>query len=129
LYIGYTQSKLVAEQLVLAAEWKGLDVQIYRPAVLSPSSGGAGSRVDIGIRLLAFMIRYGIAVKALNQVSFLPADIVADTVAAIFDLPRTDRHTFHSTTREYYNLMAVTRTMAQLYGYEITQHDSSDSLK
>ena len=129
LDFGYAQTKWVAEQLVLAAERKGLDVQIYRPALLSPSSGGAGSRDDIGIRLLAFMIRYGIAVKALNQVSFLPADIVADNVAAIFDLPRTAGHTFHITTDEYYNIMDVTRTMTQLYGYEFTYHDISDFLK
>ena len=129
LDFGYAQTKWVAEQLVLAAERKGLDVRIYRPALISPSSGGAGSRDDIGIRLLAFMIRYGIAVKALNQISFLPADIVADNVAAIFDLPRTDGHTFHITTDDYYNIMDVTRTMTRLYGYEFTYHDIPDFLK
>jgi len=129
LDFGYAQTKWVAEELVRAAERKGLDVRIYRPALISPSSGGVGSRDDIGIRLLAFMIQYGIAVKALNQVSFLPADIVADNVAAIFDLPRTDGNTFHITTDEYYNIMDVTRAMTRLYGYEFTYHDIPDFLK
>jgi thioester reductase-like protein len=129
LDFGYAQTKWVAEQLVLGAGRKGLDVRIYRPALISPSSGGVGSRDDIGIRMLAFMIRYGIAVTARNQISFLPADIVADNVAAIFDLPRTDGSTFHITTDEYYNLMDVTRAMTHLYGYEFTYHDIPDFLK
>jgi thioester reductase-like protein len=129
LDFGYAQTKWVAEQLVLAAGRKGLDVRIYRPALISPSSGGVGSLDDIGIRLLAFMIRYGIAVKARNQISFLPAHIVADNVAAIFGLPGTDGNTFHITTDEYYNIMDVTRAMTHLYGYEFTYHDIPDFLK
>ena len=84
LDFGYAQSKWVAEQLVFAAEKQGLKVRVYRPSFISASTDGVGSKDDIAIRLLAFMINHGIAVNARNQISFLPADIAADNIAAIF---------------------------------------------
>jgi len=123
LDFGYAQSKWVAEQLVLAAGKQGLDVRIYRTSLISASSSGVGSRDDIAIRLLAFMVRYGVAVEALNQISFLPADIVADNIASIFALPRTEANTFHVTVDEYYNLADVARTMTRLYGYQFEYYD------
>ena len=45
---------------------------------------------DIGVRLLAFMIKHGIAVDAGNQVSFLPVDVAAHNLATLFN--RRDLH-------------------------------------
>lgn len=118
LDFGYAQSKWVAERLVFEAQKQGLDVRVYRPSLISASTGGVGSRDDIAIRLLAFMIRYGIAVDALNQISFLPADLVADNIASIFDLPFDDNDTLHITSDSYYNMADVTRTISRLYGYQ-----------
>ncbi|MGH3157274.1 MAG: SDR family oxidoreductase, partial [Streptosporangiaceae bacterium] len=56
LDFGYSQTKWVAEQLTLAAHRKGLDVRIYRPSLISPTSAGFGSQEDILVRLTAFMI-------------------------------------------------------------------------
>ncbi len=123
LDFGYAQSKWVAEQLALEAARNGLDVRIYRPSLISASSGGVGSRDDIAIRLLAFMMRHGVAVDALNQISFLPADVVADNVAALFDRPVAEENTFHITANEYYNFADVTRTITRLYGYPFEYHD------
>lgn len=80
LDFGYAQSKWVAEQLVLAAEARGLPVQIYRPSLISASSSGIGDCNDIAIRLLSFMINQGIAVETANQLSLIPADVAAANI-------------------------------------------------
>lgn len=118
LDFGYAQTKWVAEQLVLQAQEKGLDVRIYRPSLISASTNNAvGSRDDIAVRLLAFMIKYGVAVKALNQISFLPADLVADNLVSIFGVPRNGGPTYHITADEYYNFKDITEMISRLYGY------------
>jgi thioester reductase-like protein len=123
LDFGYAQSKWVAEQLVFAAEKHGLTVRVYRPSFLSASTCGVGSRHDILILLLAFMINHGIAVNALNQISFLPADIAADNIVAIFEQRKTAGRTLHVTIDGYYNIMDITRLITCEYGYPFVYHD------
>ena len=74
LDFGYSQSKWVAEQVVVDARRRGLVTRIFRPALVSPSVTGGGNNFDIAVRLVAFMVNHGIGVDALNQVSFVPAD-------------------------------------------------------
>ena len=124
LDFGYSQSKCIQEHLVLNAARQGQPVRIYRPTLISASSRGIGSRDDIGVRLLAFMIKYGIAVEALNQISFLPADLVSDHIARIFALHDTTSNTFHVTTTKYYNMMDVTRSITKQFGYTFTYYDT-----
>jgi len=122
LDFGYAQSKWVAEQLVFAAEKQGLRVRVYRPSFLSASTNGSGSRDDIAILLLAFMINHEIAVKALNEISFIPADIAADNIASIFKQCRTGG-TLHVTADDYYNMEDVTRLITSEYGYPFVYYD------
>ncbi len=129
LDFGYAQSKWVAEQLVHAAAAQGLDVRIYRPSLISASTHGVGSNDDIAVRLLAFMIRHGIGVTARNQISFLPADLVADNIAAIFDMPTIPARTLHVTADDYYNMNDVTRVITRKYGYEFTYFDIPGFMK
>ena len=89
LDFGYSQSKWVAEQVVADARSKGLSTRIFRPALVSPSVTGGGNNFDIAVRLVAFMVNHGIGVDALNQVSFVPADIVANNIVAISSTPGT----------------------------------------
>jgi nucleoside-diphosphate-sugar epimerase len=126
LDFGYSQSKWVAEQLVLAAAEQGLDVCLYRPSFLSASTAGAGSRDDIIIMLLAFMIKHGIAVNARNQTSLLPADIAADNMSAIFFQRPIEGHTLHVTVDNYYNMMDITGLIAREYGYPFVYYDTPD---
>jgi len=123
LDFGYAQSKWVAEQLVFAAEKQGLRVRVYRPAFITASAHGVASRDDIVIRLLAFMINHRMAIKAENQTSFLPAEIVANNIAAIFNQRTTTARTFHVTSDGYYNMMDITRLIAREYGYEFEYYD------
>lgn len=123
LDFGYAQTKWVAEQLVFAAEQQGLKVRVYRPAFISASTCGTASTEDLAIRLLAFMINHGVAVNALNQISFLPADVVADNIVALFKQPRIAGSTFHVTVDSYYNMMDITRLITREYGYHFVYYD------
>ncbi|BBU23381.1 thioester reductase domain-containing protein [Mycobacterium xenopi] len=123
LDFGYSQTKWVAEQLAFAAQRQGLDVRIYRPSLISPTSAGYGSQDDIYVRLTAFMIEHGLAVNALNQISLLPADLVAEHIVALMDLPAEAGTVFNMTADDYYNLTDVTRLLTERHGYRFTYHD------
>ncbi|HYB37849.1 MAG TPA: thioester reductase domain-containing protein [Mycobacterium sp.] len=123
LDFGYSQTKWVAEQLVLAAQRQGLDVRIYRPSLISPTSAGFGTQDDILVRTMAFMIEHGIAANALNQLSLLPADLIADHIVALMDLPAEAGTVFNMTADDYYNLVDITRILSERYGYRFAYHD------
>jgi thioester reductase-like protein len=117
LDFGYAQSKWVAEQLVYAAAKQGLDVRVYRPSLISAASNGIGSRDDIGVRLLAYMVRHATAPDVKNQVSFLPADVAAHNIAVVFRQGVPPGTTLHVTVDDYYNMIDVTREITRAYGY------------
>ncbi len=117
LDFGYSQSKCVQEHLVLNAERHGQPVRIYRPTLISASSRGVGSRDDIFVRALVFMIKHGLGVETLNQLNLLPADLVSDHIARIFTLKDTTSNTFHITTTKYFNFMDVTQSVTEQFGY------------
>lgn len=116
LDFGYSQSKWTAEHVVRDAARRGLQTRIFRPSLVSPSLAGGGSDPDIATRLLAFMIHHGIGVDTLNQVSFVPADIVANNIVAICREPSTVNGTYHVTRDEYANMMDITSMMTELTG-------------
>lgn len=126
LDFGYSQSKWVSEQVVLAGMRQGLKARIFRPALISPSINGAGYNFDIAIRLLAFMVNHGIAVTAKNQVSFTPADVVANNIVAISNLSASPNSTFHVTRSEYASMMDITQLLSRLIGREFEYFDLSD---
>ena len=125
LDFGYSQSKWVAEQLVLSAQRQGLPVRVYRPSLISPTAAGFGSHDDILVRLTAFMIEHGLAVNALNQLSLLPPDLIADHVVAMMNLPAEAGAVFNMTADSYYNLTDITRLLSDRYGYRFAYHDIS----
>jgi thioester reductase-like protein len=116
LDFGYSQSKWVAEQLVLDARRKGLTTRVFRPALITPSLSGDGGGFDITLRLLAFMIRHGVSVSALNQVSFVPADITAKNIVALSNEPTTENQVFHLTRDVYANMIDVIAIIERLTG-------------
>jgi thioester reductase-like protein len=116
LDFGYSQTKWVAEQVVFAAQRKGLPVRVFRPALVSPSVDGGGNNFDIAVRLVAFMVNHGIGVDTLNQVSFVPADIVANNIVAISTTAGTANKTFHVVRDEYSNMTDITRLITESTG-------------
>jgi thioester reductase-like protein len=116
LDFGYSQSKWVAEQVVADARSRGLSARIFRPALVSPSVTGGGNNFDIAVRLVAFMVNHGIGVDTLNQVSFVPADIVANNIVAISTTPGTANKTYHVVRDDYSNMMDITGLITQATG-------------
>jgi len=116
LDFGYSQSKWVAEQVVADARSKGLSTRIFRPALVSPSVSGGGNNFDIAVRLVAFMVNHGIGVDSLNQVSFVPADVVANNIVAISSTPGTANKTYHVVRDDYANMMDITGLITKSTG-------------
>jgi len=117
LDFGYSQSKWVAERLVFEAGRRGMTVRVYRPSLISASSNAVGSREDVFVRLLAFILTHGMAVTARNQISLIPADVAADNIVAIFKQRDLGQTTFHVTADAYYNMIDVASVLSREYGY------------
>jgi len=116
LDFGYSQSKWVSEQVVMDARRQGLATRIFRPALVSPSITGGGNNFDIAVRLVAFMVNHGIGVDALNQVSFVPADITANNIVAISTTPGTENKTYHVVRDDYANMLDITGLITKATG-------------
>jgi len=116
LDFGYSQSKWVSEQVVMDACRRGLTTRIFRPALVSPSITGGGNNFDIAVRLVAFMVNHGIGVDALNQVSFVPADITANNIVAISATPGTENKTYHVVRDDYANMLDITGLITKATG-------------
>src|SRR5246127_262684 len=116
LDFGYSQSKWVSEQVVMDARRHGLATRIFRPALVSPSINGGGNNFDIAVRLVAFMVNNGIEVEALNQVSFVPADITANNIVAISATPGTENKTYHVVRDDYANMLDITGLITKATG-------------
>jgi thioester reductase-like protein len=116
LDFGYSQSKWASEQVVMDARRHGLSTRIFRPALVSPSITGGGNNFDIAVRLVAFMVNHGIGVDALNQVSFVPADIVANNIVAISTTPGTENQTYHVVRDDYANMLDITDLITEATG-------------
>jgi thioester reductase-like protein len=126
LDFGYSQSKWVSEKLVENAQKNGLPVRIFRPALISPSIDGMGYNFDISIRLMAFMVKYGIGTTAKNQVSFTPADIGANNIVAISMIAESINHTFHVTRDEFSSMKDVTKILGELVHKEFKYYRLKD---
>lgn len=123
LDFGYSQSKWVAEQKVLAAMDQGLAGRVFRPALITPALGGGGGNLDITMRLFSFLIRHGIGVRAGNQVSLMPADIVADNMVAIAGQHDTAGGTFHVVRDAFETMPMVTDLIAARIGTRFEMFD------
>jgi thioester reductase-like protein len=126
LDFGYSQSKWVSEQVVMDARRRGLTTRIFRPALVSPSVTGGGNNFDIAVRLVAFMVNHGIGVDALNQVSFVPADITANNIVAISTTPGTENKTYHVVRDDYANMMDITGLITKATGRQFEIFSLSD---
>ena len=126
LDFGYSQSKWVSEQVVMDASRHGLATRIFRPALVSPSITGGGNNFDIAVRLVAFMVNHGIGVDALNQVSFVPADIVANNIVAISTTAGTANKTYHVVRDDYANMMDITGLITKSTGRQFDIFSISD---
>jgi thioester reductase-like protein len=116
LDFGYAQTKWVSEQLVLQAREQDVDARIYRPAFLTASTDGLGHSTDIVVRLLSFMIKYGVAPNADIQLSFMPVDIAAHNIVAVMtSSAEPTGPVLHVTIDEYFNMVDLTTQISKDY--------------
>jgi thioester reductase-like protein len=117
LNFGYSQSKWVAEQLALAAGQRGLSVKVYRPSFITASQHGQYVERDLIARVFAYMIRHGISVDSINQLSLLPVDHCANNLVALSLLPDPGSRTYHLTADNYYTLQDACSLISRELGY------------
>jgi thioester reductase-like protein len=127
LDFGYAQTKWVSEQLVLLARAQGLEARIYRPAFITASTSGFGHSTDIVVRLLSFMIKYGVAPNADIQLSFMPADIAARNIAAVMTpAAEPQEPVLHVTVDDYFNMVDLTTQISKDYGVKFRYVDLAE---
>jgi thioester reductase-like protein len=89
LYGGYSQSKWVAEHLVLAARERGLPVCVYRPGIITGhSETGAWSTSDATCRVIKVTVDSGIVPDVDGAADMTPVDYVSK---ALVHLSRSGR--------------------------------------
>ena len=123
LDFGYAQTKWVAEQQALLARANGLDVRLYRPSLISVSTQGVGDDNDVAVRMLAFMIRHQIAVDTPNQLSIVPADVIAHNLVGISRLEGGFLSALHMTADRYYGVTELTHVISRDFGYAFKYYD------
>ena len=127
LDFGYAQTKWVSEQLVLQAREQGIDAQIYRPAFLTASTAGFGHSTDIVVRLLSFMIKYGVSFNTDIQLSFMPVDIAAHNIAAVMTSSvRPPEPVLHVTIDDYFNMVDLTTQISKDFGISFRYVDMAE---
>ncbi len=81
LYNGYSQSKWVAEKLVMAARSRGLPVCIYRPALITGSSEtGAWNTDDVTCKMMRNWIERGTVPDMDTTMSMVPVDYISRAI-------------------------------------------------
>jgi thioester reductase-like protein len=96
LHLGYSQSKWVAEQLVLRARARGLPVCVYRPGVITGHSRtGVGHWEDFISRIIRGCIRIGAVPDMDVPVDMTPVDYVCEAIARLSQRPESVGQVFH----------------------------------
>jgi thioester reductase-like protein len=96
LYVGYPQSKWVAEQLVLQARERGVPVCVYRPGVITGHSrSGVGHMEDFISRIIRGCIEIGAASDMDVTVDMTPVDYVSGAIAHLSLSPDAVGHVYH----------------------------------
>jgi thioester reductase-like protein len=96
LPLGYAQSKCVAESLVRQAADRGLEAQIYRPALLAGhSASGAMNTDDLIAALLRGCIHMGAAPDLDWVFDAVPVDTAAGTIVRLARTCESGCRTFH----------------------------------
>lgn len=129
LDFGYSQSKWVAERLVLRARAKGLPVTIYRPSLISVAASLEGATNDVAARLLAFIVNHRVAVGSTNQLSLVPVDVTANNFAALSLQSDAEGATYHLTAERLYSLTDLTREIEKFCGIGFRELPIPDFLR
>jgi thioester reductase-like protein len=92
---GYTQSKWVAEKLVVMARDRGLPVAIYRPGRIIGATAGAWNTDDFLCGLIKACIEMGLAPDVDMPVEVVPVDYVSGAAVHLSLRPESLGQAFH----------------------------------
>ncbi len=93
---GYTQTKWVGEQLVIAAQSRGIPASIYRPGMISGhSQTGAYHANDLMSRIIKGMIQLGTAPDLEQWVNITPIDYASKAIVHLSRQPESLGKAFH----------------------------------
>jgi amino acid adenylation domain-containing protein/thioester reductase-like protein len=93
---GYSQSKWVAEKLMMEARSRGLPVCIYRPGMITGhSQTGASKTDDLACRMIEGFVHMGSAPDLDVKLSLTPVDYVSSAIVHLSKQPSSLGKAFH----------------------------------
>jgi thioester reductase-like protein len=96
IYLGYSQSKWVAEQLMTIARSRGLAVNIYRlPFIGGHSQTGIGNTNDLACRLIKGYIQMGSIPDLEDWIDLSPVDYASQAIVYLSQQKNLLNHSFH----------------------------------
>jgi thioester reductase-like protein len=115
----YSQSKWVAERLVLQARERGLLASIYRlGTVAGHSTAGISNESDFFWRLIRSCVRMGLAPDVHFTQDMTPIDYVARAVVHLAFNAQAGARNFHLISRDRFNWSELVGWLAE-YGYPL----------
>ena len=125
IYLGYSQSKWVAEKLAIMARDRGIPVTIYRPSFISGhSKTGLWNTDDIICRIIKGSIQIGFIPNLDYYLDMSSVDYVSQSVVYLSRQQEACGKTFHLNNAHPLHLGQLTKKIAAL-GYSIQQVDYS----
>ncbi|MEV4512628.1 amino acid adenylation domain-containing protein [Dactylosporangium sp. NPDC049525] len=119
LYMGYTETKWVAEELLRGAAAAGLPVSIYRPYEVSGDlTDGAWNLENATCALLRLIVDVGVAPDIDLPLDLVPVDVLAAQIVHIALTRTADTRTYHLTNPRPARLADMVERLRE-HGYPI----------
>jgi thioester reductase-like protein len=120
LFLGYAQTKCVAETLVRRAGERGLPVKIYRPSLISGETRtGVSNTDDIVSRVIKACIQMKCAPDLDWVLDCCPVDYVADALVKLSTIDNSDLQVFHIANQKPRHWRELILWM-NLFGYSVS---------
>ncbi|KAM3109729.1 non-ribosomal peptide synthetase family protein [Phormidesmis sp. 146-33] len=120
LYLGYSQSKWVAEKLVQIAQSRGVPVTIFRPGlILGDSQTGIANVKDYQSRIVKGCIQLGCYPDLPNKLDqFVPVDYASKAIVYLSQQARSFGQIFHLVNPQHIEFLEFFRWISD-YGYSL----------
>lgn len=118
-FLGYTESKWVAEKLVRIAEKRGLQVCIYRPGeITGTKSTGLWKMNDLVSRFIVAGIQMGVMPDVSINVHMTPVDFIANAIVHLSLQPQSIGKAFNLVNKNIKTVRELA-DMINSFGYNI----------
>ncbi len=118
---GYTQTKWVAERMVMAARARGIPVNIYRPGrITGHSKTGAWNSSDLLCQIIKGCVRLGSTPELDFIMPMVPVDYVSQAILHLSQQEKLAGQTFHIINPQGMPLKEISAVLAR-FGFPITQ--------